>query len=227
MSRRRIYLMRHGAVSYFPGGVAVPPDEVELTEEGVRQAEAARATLAGVAFDRVIATGLRRTEQTARLVAPGAEVETWPELREIKGARLSSLPPDQLEQIFVHAFRGIIPNDQRFLGGETVGEVFDRVLPALDRLVADPGWDTALVVAHGGVNRALLSWALTGERLFIGHLEQAPGCINVLDVGDDWVVRAANITPLDIAHEETRLTTMELYWSERVARDGGAGSIGS
>lgn len=216
MSRRRLYLMRHGAVSYFPDGVAVPPDEVELTHEGVRQAEAAREALGRVSFDRVIATGLRRTEQTARIVAPDAAVETWPDLREIKGARLSSLPPDRLEEIFVHAFRGIIPNEQRFLGGETVGEVFDRVLPALDRLVADPGWDTALVVAHGGVNRALLSWVLTGERLFLGHLEQAPGCINVLDVGDDWVVRAANITPLDVAHEETRLTTMELYWAELV-----------
>jgi len=59
VSRRRIYLMRHGAVSYFPGGVAVPPDEVALTDEGVRQAEAARDGLARVSFDRVIATNLR------------------------------------------------------------------------------------------------------------------------------------------------------------------------
>lgn len=212
--RRRLYLMRHGAVAYFPGGKAVPPDEVALTDEGVRQAGAARDALAGVTFDRVVATGLLRTEQTARIVAPGAAVETWPELREIRGAHLSSLPPDELEEIFVHAFRGVIPNDQRFLGGETVGQVFDRVLPALERLAADPAWDTALVVAHGGVNRALLSWVLTGERLFVGHLEQAPGCINVLDVGDDWVVRAANVTPLDLVHAGTRRTTMELYWDE-------------
>ena len=35
--RRRLYLMRHGAVSYFDGGKPVRPDEVRLTEEGVAQ----------------------------------------------------------------------------------------------------------------------------------------------------------------------------------------------
>ncbi len=78
---------------------------------------------------------------------------------------------------------------------ETIGELFDRVLPALDRLLADDGWDTALLVLHGAVNRAILSYALTGARMFLGHFEQAPGCLNVLDVdvGDEWVVRAVNV----------------------------------
>ena len=43
---------------------------------------------------------------------------------------------DELEQEFVHAFRGIVPNDARFIRGESIGELFDRVLPALDRLLA-------------------------------------------------------------------------------------------
>ena len=63
----------------------------------------------------------------------------------------------------MHAFRGVVPNDKRFLGGETIGELFDRVLPALDRLLADETWDTVLLVLHGAVNRAILSHALTGR----------------------------------------------------------------
>ena len=84
----------------------------------------------------------------------------------------------------MHAFRGVVPNEKRFLGGETIGELFDRVLPALDRLLADESWDTVLAVLHGAVNRAILSYALTGERMFLGHFEQAPGCVNVLDIGE-------------------------------------------
>jgi len=207
--------MRHGAVAYFdPTGRPVAPDEVPLTDEGRRQAEAARALLATVELDRVIATGLPRTEQTAALVAPGHDVESWPELREITGAKLSSIPPAELEEAFVHAFRGVVPNDKRFLGGETIGELFDRVLPALDRLVDDEAWDTALVVAHGAVNRAILSYVLTGERTFLGRFEQAPGCLNVLDVGDDWVVRTVNVAPGDLVHRSTRLTQMEQYWQQ-------------
>ena len=94
------------------------------------------------------------------------------------------------------------------------GELFDRVLPALDRLLADESWDTALAVLHGGVNRAILSYALTGERMFLGHFEQAAGCVNVLDVGDEWIVRAVNVAPLDLLHTSTRMTTMEGYWAE-------------
>jgi len=226
--RRRLYLMRHGAVAYFDAaGRPVDPDDVPLTTEGRAQAVAARELLAGVELDRVIASGLPRTLETAELVAPERPIERWPDLREITGARLSSIPPAQLEEAFVRAFHGVVPNDKRFLGGETIGGLFDRVLPALERLVADESWDTVLVVAHGAVNRAVLSYALTGERRFLGRFEQAPGCLNVIDVGgaDDlatWVVRAVNVSPSDLAHRATRLTQMEEYWAQLDVGEGGA-----
>ena len=208
-------MMRHGAVSYFgPDGRPAQPDEVGLNDEGRAQAEAARILLEPVHFDRALASDLPRTVETARIVAPGAVIDEWPELRELRGERLSGIPTDRLEAEFVHAFRGIVPNDKPFLGGETIGELFDRVLPALDRLLGDESWDTALAVLHGGVNRAILSYALTGERMFLGHFEQAPGCVNVLDVGDEWIVRAVNVAPLDLLQLSTRLTTMEGYWEQ-------------
>ena len=218
--RRRLYLMRHGAVDYVDAhGRPVAPNDVPLTAEGRAQAAAARELLAGVELDRVIASGLPRTVETAEVVAPGRELELWPDLREITGARLASIPPEQLEDAFVRAFHGVVPNEKRFLGGETIGELFDRVLPALERLSADESWDTVLVVAHGAVNRAILSYALTGERRFLGRFEQAPGCLNVIDVGGahdlaTWVVRAVNVAPSDLAYRATRLTQMEEYWAQ-------------
>jgi probable phosphoglycerate mutase len=206
--------MRHGAVAYFTDdGTPVHPTTVPLTEEGKSQAEAARALLEGIEFDRVISSGLPRTRETAAIVAPAHDAEVWPELVELRGERLSSIPPAELEAAFVHAFRGVVPNEQRFLGGELIGQLFDRVVPALERLVADESWDTVLLVLHGAVNRAILSYALTAERMFLGHFEQAPGCVNVLDVGDEWIVRAVNIKPTDPAHRDTRLTTMEELWA--------------
>jgi len=38
--------------------------------------------------------------------------------------------------------------------------------------------------------------------------------VNVLDVGDEWIVRAVNIAPLDLLHTSSRLTTIEGYWQE-------------
>jgi broad specificity phosphatase PhoE len=240
--RRRLYLMRHGAVSYFADdGKPLQPDGVGLNAAGLAQAAAARELLAQVEFDRVLTSGLRRTNETAGIVAQSHKVEEWPDLRELRGASLAEIPSERLEEEFVHAFRGIVPNDRRFLGGETIGALFDRVLPAVERILADDGWDTLLAVLHGAVNRAILSYALTGERMFLGHFEQAPACVNVLDIGarpesasadsgrtdtwgDEWpanaIVRAVNVAPLDLLHTASRLTTMEGYWEEFQAREG-------
>ena len=117
--RRRLYLMRHGAVSYFDAeGRPLPPDAVPLNDEGRRQAHAAAAALEAVDLDRVIASGLPRTVETARIVAPGHEVERRPELNEIRGGTLGSIPEEELEDAFVHAFRGVVPDESRFLGGD-------------------------------------------------------------------------------------------------------------
>jgi probable phosphoglycerate mutase len=206
--------MRHAAVAYFDRGRPLRPEDVPLTVAGRDQAYAAASMLRGIDLDRVITSGLPRTEETARIVAPDLEPEAWPELRELETGRLADIPEDELERTFTHAFRDVVPEDARFLAGETIGSLFDRVLPALERLLAADDWDIVLAVLHGGVNRAILSRALTGGRTFLGNLEQSPACVNVLDVGDDWIVRAVNVTPYDLPHLGGRSTTMEELWQQ-------------
>ena len=106
----------------------------------------------------------------------------------------------------------MVADDKQFLGGETVGQLMDRVLPAIARLRADPTWDTVLLVLHGGVNRAILSHALTAGRVFLGNMAQTAGCINALDVGEDdadWVLRIVNHAPPSTLQTDSRNTTME------------------
>ncbi len=212
MTRRRIYLMRHGQVAYFVDGRVLDPHEVQLTEEGRRESEVTAAALADIAFDRVITSGLPRAVETARIVAPEREPEAWPAFRELEGGRLRDVADP--ETAFVNAFSGSLPEDATFLGGETIGSLLDRAVPALQRLAGEPGWDVALVVAHGGTIRALLSFALTGGRAFLGNFELAPASFSILDVGEDWIVRAVNVTPYDLAHTRTRLRTMEELWDQ-------------
>jgi broad specificity phosphatase PhoE len=214
VNRRRIFLMRHGQVAYFEDGRPLRQQLVPLTAEGREQAAAAAELLEGITFDRVVTSDLPRTVETARIVAPTVEPESWPELREIESGRLDEIPEDALEAAFLGAWRDVVPEEARFLGGETIGSLFDRVIPALERLRADSDWDVLLAVLHGGVNRAILSYALTGGRAMLGNFEQSPACINILDVGDDWVVRGVNHTPYDPAHLRNRLRTMEELWGE-------------
>lgn len=227
--RRRIFLMRHGSVTYFDAaGNPVLPESVPLNAAGREQATAAGRVFAesGICFDRLIVSGLPRTVETASLVLAETkqelELQQIPELVEIRGGKLAAIPDAELREAFIGAFEGVAPEEKRFLAGESIGELMDRVHPAIDALRADPDWDTLLLVLHGGVNRAILSYALTGQRLFLGNLAQTAGCINALDVGDahhDWVVRFMNYSPPSALQAESRGTTMEaLFHQYRKAR---------
>ena len=226
--RRRIYLMRHGSVDYFRAdGSAVPPHTVPLNAAGREQADAAGALFAqcGVRFDRAIVSGLNRTVETAQRVLAAAgqtlALESEPALEEIRGGRLADIPPDAVEAAFLGAFQtGAGVEAQRFLGGESVGELLDRTLPAFERLLARDDWTQLLLVLHGGVNRALLGRALTGDRAFFGRLEQLPACINIVDVGThDLVVRAVNLAPTQWLHQHESLTTMEKLLAQYLRLD--------
>jgi len=200
--RRRILLMRHGAVEYFDAaGRPYPPDDVPLTPRGVEHV--------------LDAAGMK------------VPVEHRGELQEIRGSSLSNIPDAELRAAFIAAFEGPVPLETRFLNGESVGELLDRSLPALQRLLAEDDWDTVLAVLHGGVNRGLLSWFLTGQRIFLGGLAQDPGCLNVIDVGPTLatsIVRVVNFCALDTLQTASRLSTMEHLLSQYMKLRSGRGT---
>jgi len=229
--RRRVYLMRHGAVTYFDGATGRPvlPEQVRLNDAGIAQARAAGEAFraAGVRFDRAIVSGLPRTVETADLVLrhagqPELAPQVWSEWQEIRGGRLGDIPKDELANAFTGLQRSPVAESQRFLNGERIGELLDRVLGGVARLQADPDWDCALLVLHGVVNAAILSHAVSGgQRLMLGSWVQSPACINVLDVapprGDqpgDWLLRVSNYAPTHPLHADERSTTMEALYAQ-------------
>jgi broad specificity phosphatase PhoE len=222
--RRRIFLMRHGSVTYFDEqGRPIRPDTVPLNEAGREQATAAGKLFAsaGIRFDRVVVSGLQRTVETAERVLAETKQTTRIEineaLREVEGGKLSDIPDAELRDAFTGALDGSVSEDKRFLGGESIGALLDRVIPEIDALREDKSWDIVLLVLHGGVNRALISYLLTGERKFFGAVAQAPACINAIDVGErktDVALRMMNHSPLDALQTSTRKTTMEALYDQ-------------
>jgi broad specificity phosphatase PhoE len=231
--RRRIYLMRHGSVSYFHPEQKIDGRLVGLNEQGRTDATAAGIAFAHAAihFDRVITSGLKRTVETAERVLQETrqhvKIECWPELEELCSGELDVIALDDLREAVVGTFSGVVPGEKRFAGGESIDELFARVTPALERLLQDPDWNIVLLVLHGGVNRAILSLALTGKPRFLGNISQAPACINALDVGpkkDDWVVRYVGVAPTDQLQSEARHSTLEVMLDQYIKFRRGASS---
>lgn len=226
--QRRIYLMRHADVRYFDEtGKPVPPNEVDLSDEGRQQAEILAEELRDVPFDRVVTSDLPRTRQTADVileknVSESPRRDEMPALREIQPGRLAELPEDQKREAFLSAFTSSLTFDSRFLGGEKFGDFFDRVEPCFQRLIGDRSWKQMLIVAHGGVNRAILlrTLGLTIDQM--DCLEQDPCCLNVLDVDDRsrMLIRLLNHTPYNASKAGMQLTTMEKLFLEYCGGQG-------
>ena len=80
-----------------------------------------------------------------------------------------------------------------------------NVVAGFNRLVDDPSWSSLALVAHGGVNRALLGH-LTGAGLTaFARLEQNTCCVNIIDIDSNegthrrTLIRGINITAYDPA----------------------------
>ena len=89
--------------------------------------------------------------------------------------------------------------DTPYVGGETYRQLRERAQLFLERVVADPDWQTLVAVAHGGINNALLSVVLGKDELSgLLNVEQDFGCVNVLDHdGERFVLRLLNFTSYD------------------------------
>jgi probable phosphoglycerate mutase len=219
--RRRVYLLRHGDVSYFDAnGRPFHPDTVPLNEEGRRQAQAAASVLADLPIDRAVSSDLLRSQETAQIVLADRtlRLETCAAFREVRPGRLADIADGELERAFLGGFAGDVDRASRFLAGETLGSLIDRVLACFQEFVADPCWRHLLIVAHGGVNRAILTHALGMDVRGFGFFEQDPACMNILDVDETgrWLIRLVNFTPYNPAKVGLDLTTMErLYLQYR------------
>ncbi len=213
-ARRRVYLMRHGEVSYFdPHGSPLDPRAVPLTENGRSQAQAAGQCLAEVRFDRAICSGMPRTRETAAwvLAGRGLEIEERHAFREIRGGRLREIAPAALFQTLARGFDRAAEPGARFIGGEGFAEFAERVLQAWRQLLADPDWNCLLLVTHDAVNRAILGEISGAGLAGWSCFEQDLACINLLECaeGEAPILRLCNFTPYAAAKHGLPFTSME------------------
>lgn len=198
---RRLYLVRHGETLYGAGngGAALAGDD--LTERGYRQIEALAALFADVPLDAIYASPLGRAQATASTIARrnGAAVTTVADLREIEPGDFGG---QEIPAIFaaVRAFFDSAETgwDTPYLGGETYRQLRDRVWPLIDAHARRRDWRRIAVVAHGGVNNAIIGRVLGAEGPGLANVEQDFGCVNIIDyVAGRPVLRLLNFTAYD------------------------------
>ena len=160
-----LLLVRHGQASHNLDGRWEGWGSTPLTPEGERQAEALAKRLAQWTprISQIVTSPLRRARQTAEPIARllGLPVQNHEGLREINFGQVSGLTMEGLRETMPDVYaRWQDRSDMtfQFPGGEQRSAFFQRVLSALNDLIASAGEGTLVVVSHGGTLRAGLAY---------------------------------------------------------------------
>jgi broad specificity phosphatase PhoE len=184
----RIYLVRHGRTALNARGVLRGHLDPPLDDVGQAEAQRLATALSDLGITMVVASPLRRAQETALAVAgaAGLEVEVDEGLIDRDYAGWAGHRREDLLERFgsLDAAPGV----------ERSGAVRERAIDALYRVVRRaPG--AAVVVSHDAVIRLLLN-TLDPELGSADEIVQETGCFNeIAREHDSWAVLRTNVVP--------------------------------
>jgi broad specificity phosphatase PhoE len=206
----RLILIRHGATEWNLAGRYQGQTDVPLGELGRAQAESVARRLRDEPITAVFCSDLSRARETAQIILSGRSVPITPtrDLREMSWGAWEGLKGSEAAERYAFDWAAWCRdpvNERPTGGGESFGELAIRVAgfyrSMLDRLGSDgvgvankflyrtggqsSGQDThetALVVSHGGLLRALLAQCFEIPLHLYWRFSIRPGSVTILDV---------------------------------------------
>lgn len=182
-----LILVRHGATEaneqrpYILQGDAI---DLNLSENGRRQATAVGEFLANYPVTAVYASTMKRSIETAETIARHHQltVEQHPELKEADVGAWEGLDWGTIMERYPeeHARFFANPAENPYLEGESYNDVHQRAAPKINELIERHRGEAFVVVAHNVVNRALLAPIMGVDMKFAKEIAQANTGVNIL-----------------------------------------------
>lgn len=169
MPPRQVILVRHGETDWNLAGRFQGHADPGLNAKGKSQAMGASELLASEEVNVIFTSDLARAVETGRQIGAvhGVPLNMEPLLREINFGAWEGLTFRELQAEYPEVLREWLqdPFTFRVPGGETAGELGERVLLAWDKILHESNSaQTVVIVAHAGPLRMLLC-LLTGMDL--------------------------------------------------------------
>lgn len=162
----KIYLLRHGETIWNrEQRTQGKSNDIELAEEGRRQAESIAKRLKNDDIDLFFSSNLKRAFETASIIATehNKEVIPYEELGEINFGCFEGLKYSEIKEKHKEVFSiwHENPGIARIPGGETLMELKERVLTKLHQLLNENHGKNILIVSHGITIKVIIA-ALMG-----------------------------------------------------------------
>ena len=182
MSRTTLYLIRHGSTDYNLRGIFQGRRDVPLNSTGRLQARLLARRMENIPLARVYTSTLSRAKETADILLwgrSGTPLLPMEALREIDGGRMEGRTAAQNRELFPEAVRALdtAPAFYQAPGGESMRQMYDRTLAAMEDIWRESRGRAAAVVTHG-CNIQCCLYSLTG-RPFEELDQKVPGNASV------------------------------------------------
>lgn len=197
MSATQVILVRHTEPEAAARGRCYGRLDVDLSDAGRRHAEGLGTALASFGVGALFSSPQRRALETARFIGARLDLEPTehPELAEIDFGEFEGRRYEEIAASEPALYRAWMdtPTAVRFPGGESFTDLRARVLPAVAEIRAAHAGSVVVLVAHGGVIRAVLAAALALPDDEIFGLPQDYGGVSIVDFSAAGAaVRAVN-----------------------------------
>ena len=183
--RLRLYLIRHGEVEGATAGRLLGRTDTPLSERREEQSRQMAEFLSTERLASVYCSDLLRARTMADTIAKRSNLEVqessaWREIDmgEWEGRTLAALH-DEAPGLIAQLFND--PASFEYPGGESLACFTARVLKALDHLLMTHKSGEVVLVAHGGVCRAIIGSVLGIPAKNWLRLAQDYSCLNVID----------------------------------------------
>lgn len=187
MTETTLYFVRHGETEYNRRRIMQGRRiDSSLNETGRAQASALSDRFAGKSLNAIYTSALSRSIETADYVAahhPDAPRISLPGLDEMswgiyEGESRSDRLQAMLDEMYAHWERGAY--EFRAEEGESIYEVQDRSVAAVEKILAAHAGDSVLIVSHGRLLRVLLATILDAGLDSMDDYDHANTCVNVV-----------------------------------------------
>ncbi len=188
----KIYLIRHGEVANHHEGRYNGFNNVDITENGVRQMEAITQRLNGANIKAIYCSDLIRAAKGAQIINNGRNLPITKRvgLRERNIGAWENLTFEEITATRKDEWNKFMTDivDFKPEGGENMREVDERVNNELTKILKEHQGEEILIVAHGGVNRTVLCRALGLDLKYLFRIEQRYGALNIIDYYSDIAI---------------------------------------
>ena len=156
----RLLLVRHSRTKLSNEKRFWGKTDIELSNEGIQQAERLRERLAAEKINAVYSSTLRRAFSTAEVIASRhkLEVQAFVELNELNFGFVEGLTFEEIKKLHPELARQLNIWSPRltFPGGESLDELNSRLQFFLKLLEKHQPKETVLIVAHAGTLQFLI-----------------------------------------------------------------------